>query len=298
MSRNLHRGTAGNLCRRRQGARGCARGARPRFRSAGRPGRAHVLLPAAGAFRGPRRPGRSGAFDQRRCASELGERRMGPARSHRDVIRRFGRFPHRNAILGRINTPDEEEYLAEPGAGFGPRDKGGHAMNELADQDHEIGSGEYRYRFRRNWAKPPRWWNFGEVDATGPPQTCVKGAVAANGDVYVLSRAAHPVMVFDAEGRFVSSWGEGEFSQLRAWHDHRSRRACLDHRYGPAHGHAAHTGRHKAAHARQPGRGEPDALWQAVQHADRRGVRLERRRCSCRTATATAGCIVSRPTAS
>lgn len=37
---------------------------------------------------------------------------------HRDVIARFGRFPHRNAILGRENTPAEVSYLAEPGAGF------------------------------------------------------------------------------------------------------------------------------------------------------------------------------------
>jgi uncharacterized protein (DUF924 family) len=37
---------------------------------------------------------------------------------HRDVIRRFGRFPHRNATLGRLSTPEEEAYLAEPGAGF------------------------------------------------------------------------------------------------------------------------------------------------------------------------------------
>lgn len=37
---------------------------------------------------------------------------------HRDVIRRFGRFPHRNAALGRANTPEEETYLAQPGAGF------------------------------------------------------------------------------------------------------------------------------------------------------------------------------------
>ena len=37
---------------------------------------------------------------------------------HRDVIRRFGRFPHRNAALGRTNTPDEDAYLAEPDAGF------------------------------------------------------------------------------------------------------------------------------------------------------------------------------------
>lgn len=40
------------------------------------------------------------------------------AEAHRDVIRRFGRFPHRNAILGRQTTPEEAAYLAEPGAGF------------------------------------------------------------------------------------------------------------------------------------------------------------------------------------
>ncbi len=37
---------------------------------------------------------------------------------HRDVICRFGRFPHRNAVLGRTSTSDELAYLAEPGAGF------------------------------------------------------------------------------------------------------------------------------------------------------------------------------------
>lgn len=37
---------------------------------------------------------------------------------HRDVIAEFGRFPHRNAILGRTNTPQEDAYLAQPGAGF------------------------------------------------------------------------------------------------------------------------------------------------------------------------------------
>lgn len=40
------------------------------------------------------------------------------ARSHLDVIARFGRFPHRNAILGRVSTPAEAAYLAQPGAGF------------------------------------------------------------------------------------------------------------------------------------------------------------------------------------
>jgi len=40
------------------------------------------------------------------------------AQAHRDVIARYGRFPHRNAALGRTSTPDEQAYLATPGAGF------------------------------------------------------------------------------------------------------------------------------------------------------------------------------------
>lgn len=40
------------------------------------------------------------------------------AERHRDVIRRFGRFPHRNAALGRESTPQELTYLATPGSGF------------------------------------------------------------------------------------------------------------------------------------------------------------------------------------
>jgi uncharacterized protein (DUF924 family) len=36
---------------------------------------------------------------------------LSQARGHRDVIARFGRHPHRNAVLGRVSTPEEEEYL-------------------------------------------------------------------------------------------------------------------------------------------------------------------------------------------
>lgn len=43
---------------------------------------------------------------------------LGYARRHCDVIARFGRFPHRNAALGRASTPQELSYLAQPGAGF------------------------------------------------------------------------------------------------------------------------------------------------------------------------------------
>jgi len=77
-----------------------------------------------------------------------------------------------------------------------------------------IGTDEYRYDFRRDWARPPRGWDLGDPRQPGPPQTCVQGAVAANGDVYVLSRALHPVMVFNGAGEFVTAWGEGRFSSF------------------------------------------------------------------------------------
>jgi uncharacterized protein (DUF924 family) len=37
---------------------------------------------------------------------------------HREIIERFGRFPHRNAILGRESTPAEREFLRQPGSAF------------------------------------------------------------------------------------------------------------------------------------------------------------------------------------
>jgi len=40
------------------------------------------------------------------------------AHRHRAVIERFGRFPHRNDILGRRSTAEEIAYLAQPGSGF------------------------------------------------------------------------------------------------------------------------------------------------------------------------------------
>lgn len=43
---------------------------------------------------------------------------MDYAHRHRAVIARFGRFPHRNPILGRASTPEELAYLSQPGSGF------------------------------------------------------------------------------------------------------------------------------------------------------------------------------------
>ena len=40
------------------------------------------------------------------------------SRRHQVIIERFGRFPHRNDILGRTSTPEEVEFLQQPGSGF------------------------------------------------------------------------------------------------------------------------------------------------------------------------------------
>ena len=46
------------------------------------------------------------------------EQSLDYALRHRDAIARFGRFPHRNAILGRESTPEEREFLARPDSSF------------------------------------------------------------------------------------------------------------------------------------------------------------------------------------
>ena len=60
--------------------------------------------------------------DQERCVAlmhDLGDAEMlDYAQRHRDVIARFGRFPHRNAILGRQSSPAEIEFLQQPGSSF------------------------------------------------------------------------------------------------------------------------------------------------------------------------------------
>jgi len=40
------------------------------------------------------------------------------AAGHRDIVERFGRFPHRNGILGRETTPEEAEFLKTEGSSF------------------------------------------------------------------------------------------------------------------------------------------------------------------------------------
>ncbi|MBA2694173.1 MAG: DUF924 domain-containing protein, partial [Rubrobacter sp.] len=62
--------------------------------------------------------------DQKRCVElfelmgEDGKNNVEFAIGHKDIIERFGRFPHRNEVLGRETTPEEAEFLTRPGSSF------------------------------------------------------------------------------------------------------------------------------------------------------------------------------------
>lgn len=48
-------------------------------------------------------------------ATRLGEPSLSHAKGHRDIIKKFGRFPHRNPILGRTMKPEEQKFLDDGG---------------------------------------------------------------------------------------------------------------------------------------------------------------------------------------
>ena len=65
----------------------------------------------------------SEAIDVQRASLALFERHTDAdtlrfARRHCEIIERFGRFPHRNAILGRTSTEQEQSFLSQPGSSF------------------------------------------------------------------------------------------------------------------------------------------------------------------------------------
>lgn len=58
------------------------------------------------------------ALFERLPQDEAVQRGLESAKQHRDIVARFGRFPHRNKILGRPSTPEEEAFLLEPNSSF------------------------------------------------------------------------------------------------------------------------------------------------------------------------------------
>ena len=72
-----------------------------------------------------------------------------------------------------------------------------------------LGEGEFTYEATENWAKLPDGWEFGDAAAIG---------VDRQDRVYVFNRGEHPMIVFDREGNFIKSWGEGAFPRAHGIH--------------------------------------------------------------------------------
>jgi len=72
-----------------------------------------------------------------------------------------------------------------------------------------LGSGSHRYRVIEGWGKLPEGWELKDVAAV---------AVDSKDRVYVFNRGEHPMIVFDREGNFIRSWGEGTFPRAHGLH--------------------------------------------------------------------------------
>ena len=95
-----------------------------------------------------------------------------------------------------------------------------------------VGTGDHTYDVEDNWGRLPEGWSFLEVSGV---------AVDRRDRVYVFNRGQHPLIVFDRDGAFLGSWGEGMFTRPHAatmapddtlWlvddGDHTVRRCTLD----------------------------------------------------------------------
>ena len=67
-----------------------------------------------------------------------------------------------------------------------------------------MGAGEFRYRAQPKWETMPEGYEWREVAGV---------ATDAADNVYVFNRGEHPMIVFDRDGKFVKSWGEGVFTR-------------------------------------------------------------------------------------
>src|SRR5262249_50682173 len=76
-------------------------------------------------------------------------------------------------------------------------------------QSVNVGTGKYRYQALARWEQLPPGWSFVEVAGV---------ATDSKDRVYVFNRGEHPVMVFDRDGAFRTSWGEGLIKRAHGIH--------------------------------------------------------------------------------
>ena len=67
-----------------------------------------------------------------------------------------------------------------------------------------VGNGDYKYEIVESWPNLPRYWSFGSTSDV---------SVSNEDEIYVFSRGLHPLTVWNKSGDFITSWGEGTFSE-------------------------------------------------------------------------------------
>ena len=115
--------------------------------------------------------------------------------------RRRGAVPARAArrTLERRRRSNDDRPIA--GTDMNPRTSP-HALPVTPPTTRRVGSGAFRYQADVGWGQLPAGWSLVEVAGV---------ATDSAGNVFVFNRGEHPVIVFDREGRFLRSWGEGVF---------------------------------------------------------------------------------------
>src|ERR671928_1869731 len=82
-----------------------------------------------------------------------------------------------------------------------------------------VGAGDLTYELVPNWEQLPEGWSHGDVAGV---------AVDSQDRVYVFNRGDHPVIVYDRDGRFLRSWGEGVFTRPHGITIHQDVVYCAD----------------------------------------------------------------------
>src|SRR3954467_3315599 len=77
-------------------------------------------------------------------------------------------------------------------------------LNEGGPRTMIVGDGKYRYEFVEGWEQLPEGWSHGDVAGV---------ATDSQDRVYVFNRSEHPVIVYNRDGSFIKSWGEGVFTR-------------------------------------------------------------------------------------
>ena len=89
----------------------------------------------------------------------------------------------------------------------------------MADVRTVVGSGEFTFELVDGWEQLPSGWTHGDVAGV---------ATDSKDRVYVFNRSEHPVIVYERDGRFLKSWGEGVFTRPHGITLHKDVVYCAD----------------------------------------------------------------------